>query len=198
MIWAMILLGWILDSAGPSPIFRSVGAVISTTILFGYPFLLIFGFPAQYSSNAARRLSILSLSVLGLICITSLIYDPSEPENQITGSWIKFIIGVPIDVFVFAPFFVATHILGQARRSLGVYKPLDSIGAWVSLFFFAFGGVFFLPPECCISGAIARRPWTNEYTHRPPRHRLIYLLQFLCGQKADIDRRLKRVDSSVS
>jgi hypothetical protein len=144
MIWAMILLGWILDSAGPSPIFRSVGAVISTTIFFGYPFLLIFGFPAQYSSRAARRLSILSLSVLGLIYIASLMYDPSAPENQITGSWIKFIIGVPIDVLVFAPFFVPSHILGQARRSLGVYKPLDSIGAWVSLFFCAFGGVFFL------------------------------------------------------
>jgi hypothetical protein len=144
MIWAVILLGWILDSVGPSPIFRSVGAVISTMRLFGYPFLLIFGFPAQYSSKAARRLSILSLSVLGLICIASLIYNPSAPENQITGSWIKFVIGIPIDVLVFAPFFVATHILGQVRRSLGVYKLLDSIGAWVSLFFFAFGGVFFL------------------------------------------------------
>jgi hypothetical protein len=55
MIWAVILLGRILDSVGPSPIFRSVGAVISTMILFGYPFLLIFGFPAQYSSKAARR-----------------------------------------------------------------------------------------------------------------------------------------------
>jgi hypothetical protein len=113
-------------------------------VLFGYPFLLIFGFPAPYSTKAARQLSILSLSVLGLICIASLTFNPLAPENQITGSWIKLVIGIPVDVLVFAPLFVATHILGQARRSLGVYKPLDSIGAWVSLFFFAFGGVFFL------------------------------------------------------
>jgi hypothetical protein len=144
MIWAVILLGWILDSIGLSPIIRSVGAAISTMILFGYPFLLIFGLPAKYSTKAERRLSILSVCVLGLICIASLILNPSAPENQITDSWIKLVIGIPIDVLVFAPFFVATHILGQARRSLGVYRPLDSIGAWVSLFFFAFGGVFFL------------------------------------------------------
>src|ERR1700736_2756706 len=54
-------------------------------------------FRPPYSSKTARRLSILSLSALGLICIASLIYDPSTPEHQITGSWIKFVIGVPID-----------------------------------------------------------------------------------------------------
>jgi hypothetical protein len=81
---------------------------------------------------------------LGLICIASSTDSLSMNENPITTWWIKIIIGVPIDVLVFAPFFVATHVLGQARRSLGLYKPFDSIGACVSLFFFPFGGVFFL------------------------------------------------------
>jgi hypothetical protein len=144
MIWVMIVLGWILDRAGlPVPV-RAVGTAISTMILFGYPFLLILGFPAPYSSKTTRRFSILSLSVLGLICIASSIDSLSMNENPITTPWIKFIIGVPIEVLVFAPFFVATHVLGEARRSLGTYKPFDSIGACVSLFFFPFGGVFFL------------------------------------------------------
>ena len=144
MIWAVILLGWILDRAGlPVPL-RAVGAGISTMILFGYPFLLIFGFPAPYSSKTTRRFSILSLSILGLICIASSTDSLSMNENPITTWWIKIIIGVPINVLVFAPFFVATHVLGQVRRSLGLYKPFDSIGACVSLFFFPFGGVFFL------------------------------------------------------
>lgn len=144
MIWAMILLGWILDHVGlPVPL-RAVGAAITTMVLFGYPFLLIFGFPAPYSSKTTRRFSILSLSISGLICIASSIDSLSMNGTSIATGWIKIIVGVPIDVLVFAPFFVATHVLGQARRSLGLYKSFDSIGACVSLFFFPIGGVFFL------------------------------------------------------
>jgi hypothetical protein len=159
MTWVMILLGWILDLAGLSVPFRGVGAAISTSIPFGYSFLLIFGFPAPYSSRTTRRFSILSLSILGLICIASSIDSLSMNENPITTQWIKVIIGVPIEVIVFAPFFVATHVLGEARRSLGTYKPLDSIGACLSLFLFPFGGVFFLHRN--VASAVQSLPITD-------------------------------------
>jgi hypothetical protein len=121
-----------------------LGATISAMIVFGYPFLLIFGFPAPYSSKITRRFSIVSLAVLSLICIASSIESPWMDEDPITTSWVKITIAVPVQVIVFAPFFVATHVLGEVRRSLGIYKPFDSIGACISLFFFPFGGMFFL------------------------------------------------------
>ena len=144
MIWAMILLGWMLERAGSPVPLRALGATISAMIVFGYPFLLIFGFPAPYSSKITRRFSIVSLAVLSLICIASSIESPWMDEDPITTSWVKITIAVPVQVIVFAPFFVATHVLGEVRRSLGIYKPFDSIGACISLFFFPFGGMFFL------------------------------------------------------
>jgi hypothetical protein len=142
MTWIVFLLGVGLNSNQlPWPA-RVVGAVLSTTIIFGYPFVIIFGFPAPYSSVASKRTSILSVLAVVTACVASVANWHTAPEA--VDTWLGKLFGLIFALLLFSPFFVATHVLGEARRTLGVYKPLDSIGAWVSLFYFGFGGVFFL------------------------------------------------------
>jgi hypothetical protein len=154
MVWVIFLIGTVLNiNRLPWPA-RAVGAVLGIAIIFGYPFLIIFGFPAPYSSKTSRRVSILSGLVLIAACVASVIDRHAMPDASAT--WLRTLLGVPLGVLVFSPFFVATHVLGEARRALGVYKPLDSIGAWVSLLYFGFGGVFFLHRSVAQSVAATR------------------------------------------
>jgi hypothetical protein len=142
MTWTVFLLGVYLNGNQlPWPA-RAVGAVLSTTIIFGYPFVIIFGFPAPYSSVASRRASILSVLAVVTVCVASVVHWHTAPEA--VDTWLGRLLGLIFALLLFSPFFVATHVLGEARRTLGVYKHLDAIGAWVSLFYFVFGGVFFL------------------------------------------------------
>ena len=142
LTWLVFLAGATLTTSWlPVPI-RAFGALMGTIVLFGYPFVLIFGFPAPYSTDISRRVSNLAVLVIIAACIAAAI-DPHS-HYEIPMSWPGALLGVPLAVLLFSPFFVATHVLGEARRALGSYKPTDSIGAWVALFYFAFGGVFFL------------------------------------------------------
>jgi hypothetical protein len=142
MAWTAFLLGAVLNGNQlPWPV-RAIGAVLSTTIIFGYPFVIIFGFPAPYSSVTSRRTTILSVLAVVTACVASVINWHTAPEA--VDTWLGRLFGLIFTVFLFSPFVVATHVLGEARRALGVYKHLDSIGAWVSVFYFGFGGVFFL------------------------------------------------------
>jgi hypothetical protein len=138
----VFLIGTVLDIDGlPWPV-RAVGAVLATTIFFGYPFVIVFGFPATYSSVTSRRIMVLSALVLVIVCVGSVI-DPHS-THEAAATWSGRLFGLLFAVLVISPFFIATHVLGEVRRAQGVYKPLDSIGAWFSLIYFGIGGVFFL------------------------------------------------------
>ena len=140
--WAVFLFGVVLNGNQlPWPV-RAIGAVLSTTIIFGYPFVIIFGFPPPYSNVTSRRISILSVLAVVTVCVASVINWHTTPEA--IDTWLGRLLGLIFALLLFSPFFVATHVLGEARRALGVYRHLDSFGAWVSLFYFGFGGVFFL------------------------------------------------------
>lgn len=137
-----LLIGTVLDiDRLPWPA-RAAGAVLSTTIFFGYPFVIVFGFPATYSSVTSRRILALSALVLVILCVGSVIDPHSTHEAVVT--WPGRLLGLLFGVLAISPFFIATHVLGEVRRVQGVYKPLDSIGAWFSLIYFGIGGVFFL------------------------------------------------------
>jgi|ERR1700733_2399559 len=139
---AALVLGTVLGlDRFPWPL-RAAGAVLSTTVIFGYPFVLVFGFPAPYSSVTSRRISILAILAVVTACIASVTDIHSAP--QAVDTWPGRLCGLLFGALIFSPFFVATHVLGQVRRALGAYKPLDSIGAWISLVYFGLGGVFFL------------------------------------------------------
>jgi len=118
-----------------------VGSAAGAIAFFGYPFTIIFGFPAPYSTIASRRVSSLALCVLILTCIASAV--ATSVHYEISGV-LGTLLGLPLVALLFSPFFIATHVLGEARRALRSYKPTDSIGAWFALLYFPFGGVFFL------------------------------------------------------
>jgi hypothetical protein len=140
--WVLILAGFVLSSLPLAWPVRLVGSVLGVTIIFGYPFLLIFGFPAPYSTVISRGLSVTALFVLIAASVALVVGSPPTQGEPV--SWIATLLGFLFGILIFSPFFVATHVLGEARRALGVYKPLDSIGVLISLFYFSVGGVFFL------------------------------------------------------
>jgi hypothetical protein len=101
-----------------------------------------FRISTPYSSVAGRRTSILSALAVVTVCVASVVNWHTAPGA--VDTWLGRLFGLMFALLIFSPFFIATHVLGEARRTLGVYKHLDSIVAWVSLFYFGFGGVFFL------------------------------------------------------
>jgi hypothetical protein len=142
VMWVLILAGAALDAHGLPSAVRALGAAMGTVVIFGYAFLIIFGFPAPYSSDTSRRVSLLAVAVLAALCIASSIDFGQRRSTAMP--WLLQLLAAPLVILVFSPLFIATHVLGEARRALKTYKPLDSLGAWIALFYFAFGGVFFL------------------------------------------------------
>jgi hypothetical protein len=160
LTWAVYLVGSLLTFVQlPWPL-RGLGAAIASMLIFGYPFLIIFGFPPPHSSARSRRISAVSLMVLVVGCVVSPIAFPATPGAQ--ASWPQALLAVPLVALIFSPFFIATHVLGEARRALGVYKPLDSLGAWICLFWFGFGGVFFLHRSVASAAASIVGPHSGE------------------------------------
>jgi hypothetical protein len=119
-----------------------IGAVAIAAVTFGYPFLRIFGFPAFYSPKASRLVSLLALLAIATVYIASA-NGPTITQDT-SPTWLLTLFGGAFAGLVFSPFIVATYVLGKARRALGVYKAFDSIGMWIALLCFAFGGVFFV------------------------------------------------------
>ena len=160
LTWAVYVVGSFLTFVQlPWPL-RGLGAAIASTFIFGYPFLIIFGFPSPHSSARSRRISAVALMVLVVGCVVSPIAFPAKPLAQ--ASWPQAVLGVPLVALIFSPFFIATHVLGEVRRALGVYKPLDSLGAWICLFWFGFGGVFFLHRSVASAATSILGPHSEE------------------------------------
>jgi len=153
LMWAALLAGVTLSELNlPSPL-RAAGAATVITILYGYPFAIIFGFPSPYSTAVSRRVSGLAALVLLAACSVAAIAPTAHYE---TSGVLGNLLGLLLGALVFSPFFIATHVLGEARRALGSYQPTDSIGAWIALFYFPFGGVFFLHRTVAVTAEAVR------------------------------------------
>jgi hypothetical protein len=140
--WACFLVGAVLSNDRQPWLARMIGAVAIAAVTFGYPFLIIFGFPAFYSARTSRLLSLLALLVIAAAYIASA--NGPTITNDTSPTWLLTLLGGALAGLIFSPFIVATHVLGKARRELGLYQAFDSIGVWLSLLCFAFGGVFFV------------------------------------------------------
>jgi hypothetical protein len=138
LAWVAIIVDLLFSLVSHLWPMRFASALLGVAVMFGYPFIIIVGFPAPYSSQASRVTSILALLVLFGACVASAVEPSATPI--LPEPWIGTVISIPLVALLFSPFFVAAHILGESRRALRVYKPLDSLGAWVSLFYFAQGG----------------------------------------------------------
>jgi hypothetical protein len=142
MAWTCLLVGAILSNDRQPWLARMIGTVAIAAVTFGYPFLIIFGFPAFYSGKASRLASLLALLVIAGAYIASA--NGPTIAHDTSPAWLLTLLGGALAGLIFSPFIVATHVLGKARRELEVYKAFDSIGMWLALLCFAFGGVFFV------------------------------------------------------
>jgi hypothetical protein len=110
--------------------------------LLGYPLVIVFGLPSEYTTPLARRVCFAALAVMVLVCVLSS-DDPSQFPRAAQNPAVR-ILGSVLTLLLFSPFYFATHALGEARRSLGRYKPMDSLGTFLSLLYLPFGGVVFV------------------------------------------------------
>jgi len=79
--------------------------------------------------------------VVGVFILASAVESPVHGEYA--PLWLQ-IVGLPITLLLFAQFFVATSVVGDARRALGKYLVGDCISTWICLFGYPFFGVFFI------------------------------------------------------
>src|ERR1700730_2332470 len=98
----VVLLGTVISIYRLAWPVRAVGAVMSTRIIFGDPFVIIFGFPAPYSSVTSRRISILSVLAAIIVCVASVIDLRTAPEALDT--WPGRLFGLFFAVLIFSPF----------------------------------------------------------------------------------------------
>lgn len=64
-------------------------------------------------------------------------------DNSAAGAVLQ-LLGAVIVLGAFLPFFLATHVVDEASRAVGIYKALDFIPTFLSIYAFLFGGVFYL------------------------------------------------------
>jgi hypothetical protein len=137
-----LFCSYALTAALPPWISLPLATAVAFVALFGYPLLVVFGLPTEYTTPLARRLSLAAFAVMMATCVLS-IADPSRFPSVAQHPALR-ILGGALTLLLFLPFYLATHALGEARRRLGRYKPLDSLGTFLSLMYFPFGGVVFV------------------------------------------------------
>jgi hypothetical protein len=128
-----------LSATVGSRILQGIAATVGLGVLFGYPAAVILGFPEPFSTAGRRRILWIAVSVLAASVISTI-----EGEGITTSDWVRAVIAVPLTIVVCAPFFIATSVIGDARRALGSYKVGDCIGTWVSVMSYPLLGVFFI------------------------------------------------------
>jgi hypothetical protein len=141
-LWVALLCSYALTAVLPPWISQPLATAVPLVALFGYPLLVVFGLPIEYTTPLARRISLAALAVMVLTCALSA-DDPSRFPSAAQHPTLR-LLGGALALLLFSPFYFATHALGEARRSLGRYKPLDSLGTFLSLMYFPFGGVVFV------------------------------------------------------
>lgn len=135
-------VGAAFNASTNHPVLTALGSLLGVLLLFGYPLLIIFGFPEPYSTLVRRRIA-LAGAVLLLVALlaVSLGAPQSRPEMP---DWLGAVLGFPFVILLYAPFFIATSVIDDARRALGKYKPLDCIITWLCVVTYPALGVFFI------------------------------------------------------
>ena len=132
------------------PVLSGVGLVVSLTALVGYCYTVILGMPGAGSTS--RRIA----KVLGIVlaaCAVILVAAIPFMSFGMKGAWevpplidgwTINVYGLVLDIAIFLPFFVATHVIDIARQIKGYYKPLDYLGTFLGLYFGLFGGLLYV------------------------------------------------------
>ncbi len=141
VVLAISLVATPLGASATHPLLLLFSAVLGATIMFGYPLLVIFGFPAPYTTRLRSRIALGSCALLCIVVLATAL----APANYFSlPDWLRVALGLPLTALLFAPFFIATSVVDDARRALGHYQLGDSIGTWLCIFSYPLFGVFFV------------------------------------------------------
>ncbi len=135
------MIAFPLHASVGHPVLLALGVALNAAITWGYSFLVIFGFPEPYRTPWRRRIALASGA---LLCVVILAVAMTPPPGLPMPEWLRVVLGLPLIALLFAPFFIATAVVDDARRAIGQYLIGDCIGTWVGIFGYPLFGVFII------------------------------------------------------
>jgi hypothetical protein len=143
---ALILLSPLAYLSVSSGFAAGAGALI----FVGYPYFVSLGLPVHIVRSRVRGTAkllfgaLLVAAVIGVVAIPFL-DEAAEgaPISSLAGAGIMAAV-IIVNIVIFAPFFLATAALNDLRKSVGVQPAYDSVPNFVALYFWLFGGVFYV------------------------------------------------------
>jgi hypothetical protein len=127
-----------------------IAAGAGLLIVAGYPYLVALGLPAKIVRPRVRRTAkrlFVALIVAAVMAVVTIPFldEPVErhPISGLASAGVAIAVAM-INVAIFAPFFLATAALNDLQKSLGVRRSFASITNFVALYFWWFGGVFYV------------------------------------------------------
>jgi len=142
-LWLLLLTGAAISGIR---LLSGVASAVCIIVLVGYSHVVVLG--ASSSSPVVKRFGRLLCAVLGVFALAMSIIMPFLELRGVDSSlsaegWIGLAIALPVNIAVFVPFFLATHVISDVRRAKGVYKTFDFFPTFLALYFGWFGGIIY-------------------------------------------------------
>jgi len=112
----------------------------------------LIGIGARVSAWQGVWLS--AVTALGLVVLAAAILTP--PESRYAPWWLRAL-GAPLTLLFFILFFVATSVLGDARRAVGKHVVGDCTGTWICIMGYPFFDVSKAHITLCFAYSRARK-----------------------------------------
>jgi len=144
-VWALLLVAMVMSGIRP---LSGLASALGIVVIVGYSYLVILG--ATSSSARLKRVArtLCAFLIAFAVGVTAALpfLEARNMEAEAPGSvqdWVGLAIVGPVNIAIFAPFFLATHVINEARRAKGVQKPFDGFLTFISLYFGLFGGLIY-------------------------------------------------------
>lgn len=143
LFWVIVLL--FRFGAEQNKVLSDIFSVLCGIVLVGCPLVVLLGLPRRFVGHRIVRISIACAIVDCFLLLFALVrmFILGVVDNSAAGAVLQ-LLGAVIVLGAFLPFFLATHVVDEASRAVGIYKALDFIPTFLSIYAFLFGGVFYL------------------------------------------------------
>lgn len=158
VIWVLLLVGSALGATRTSPMAEAVGGVLALASMYGYP-MLVATMPQLHVSLLSRRLTIFCpCAIAGLYVLDILARSAFGQGGSDPAAW-TYPVGFAAGIAVFIPFVIAARALRRVELSVGRDIALGAVSAFLWLFYWPLGPVFF---HRRLSNALSRRAMLNR------------------------------------
>lgn len=150
--WGMLILASLLQLL---PGASAIALAIVLLAFAGYSYVMALVLPEHPRDATVRAIVVvmfrLWLVVLSLVAVSPLLPEvlrqfESPSDNYERALQLSF--GVLLNFLLWTPCLFATHLLDEARRRNGDYKPLDSVPTALGFMLGIFGGVIYVHRLC--------------------------------------------------